>query len=154
MKMTTAVRNTGLKAIFIGLIMAIILAFSIPTTAFANPATGGGTSQGGANNGVPDVKIGPDGAMTITGSGFSDGGDGNAWTQIIKKYRVFIVGISGIAAITMVVIFIFQFLKLGASAGNPQARSQALTGLLWSGIAAAGLGAVSLIVGLFYRAVE
>lgn len=145
MKMTAAVRNTGLKAMFIGLIMAILFTFSIPATAFAE----------GPNNGVPDVKIGTDGAMTITGSGFSDGADGeNAWTQIIKKYRVFIVGISGIAAITMVVIFIFQFLKLGASAGNPQARSQALTGLLWSGIAAAGLGAVSLIVGLFYRAVE
>lgn len=151
--MTTTAREKGLKAIFIGLIMAIIFAFSIPTTAFAAnpPATGGS----GTNNGVPDVTIGPDGTMKISGSGFSDGDEGgNAWTQIIKKYRVFIVGISGIAAITMVVIFIFQFLKLGASAGNPQARSQALVGLLWSGIAAAGLGAVSLIVGLFYRAVE
>lgn len=145
--MTTTAREKGLKAIFIGLIMAIIFAFSVPTTAFADTPK--------ANNGVPDVTIGADGNMTISGSGFADGENGeNAWTQIIKKYRVFIVGISGIAAITMVVIFIFQFLKLGASAGNPQARSQALVGLLWSGIAAAGLGAVSLIVGLFYRAVE
>lgn len=143
--MTEAVREKGIKAILIGFIMTLIFVFSMPVTAFA--ATG-------ANNGIPDVTIGEDGNMTISGSGFTDEAEGNAWTQIIKKYRVFIVGISGIAAITMVVIFIFQFLKLGASAGNPNARSAALVGLLWSGIAAAGLGAVSLIVGLFYRAVE
>ena len=52
----------------------------------------------------------------------------------------------------MVVFFIINFMKLGSSAGNPQARSQALTGVLWTGLAAAGLGAVSIIAGFFYNA--
>jgi hypothetical protein len=53
----------------------------------------------------------------------------------------------------MIVLFIVQFMKLGASAGNPQARSQALTGVLWTGIAAALLGSVTIIVGFFYNAI-
>lgn len=106
-----------------------------------------------AGNGeIPGVTI-TDGKMTVTGAGFSES-TGSAWNTLISKYRNFIVGISGIGAVTMVVVFILQFLKLGASAGNPNARSAALTGVLWSGIAAAGLGAVSLIVGLFYRSIN
>lgn len=104
------------------------------------------------NNAIPSVEL-KDGGIELTGAGFSKDGGKSAWTQIIEKYRGFIVGISGIAAITMIVIFIFMFLKLGASASNPSARSQALVGLLWSGIAAAGLGSVALIVGLFYRSI-
>lgn len=77
----------------------------------------------------------------------------NAWNNLFKRYKNFIVGISGIGAITMVVLFIIQFMKLGASAGNPNARSAALSGVLWTGIAAAGLGAASILVGFFYNAI-
>lgn len=134
-------------ALLLMLMFAIIMNFAVPLEAFAAPTSG--TS---GNNQIPGVSIQPDGTINIKGAGFDQAKGGNAWGQIIGKYRTFIAGVSGIAAITMVVIFIFQFLKLGASAGNPQARSQALVGCLWSGIAAAGLGAVTLIVGLFYHA--
>jgi hypothetical protein len=81
-----------------------------------------------------------------------DGGAG--WKGIIIRYRKFIVGIAGVAAVTMVLLFIFQFIKLGQSAGNPQARAQALTGVMWTGVAAAGLGAVAIITSLFYGAIK
>ena len=80
----------------------------------------------------------------------TDGG----WAGIIVRYRKFIVGIAGVAAVTMVLLFIFQFIKLGQSAGNPQARAQALTGIMWTGVAAAGLGAVAIITSLFYGAIK
>ncbi|MFF2531589.1 hypothetical protein ACFVS2_22015 [Brevibacillus sp. NPDC058079] len=132
-------KNTALM-LLIGLIVALFVSFVPTNVAFAD-------------GDIPKVIVNDNGGITIDGGGFKQDSGKSSWNQIIEKYRGFIVGISGIAAITMVVIFIIQFLKLGASAGNPQARSQALTGVLWSGIAAAGLGAVSLIVGLFYNAI-
>lgn len=101
---------------------------------------------------VNDVKVqmGTDGRLNVYGMGT---GDANTWNQFYAKYKSVIVGISGVGAITFIALFIIQFMKLGASAGNPQARSQALTGCLWTGIAAAALGAVSIIAGFFYNAV-
>jgi hypothetical protein len=136
--MVTTVKKSTVLMVVLGLMMSFFLAFGAPITAHAD---------------IPKVTVGSDGNMTIDGEFAKNANGGSAWQKIIDKYRGFIVGISGIAAITMVVIFIMQFLKLGASAGNPQARSAALTGVLWSGVAAAGLGAVSLIVGLFYNAI-
>lgn len=96
------------------------------------------------------VQMTTDGELKVFGMGT---GDANTWNQIFAKYKNVIVGVSGIGAITMMALFIIQFMKLGASAGNPQARSQALTGVLWTGIAAALLGAVSIIAGFFYNAI-
>lgn len=96
------------------------------------------------------VEMGTDGKIQVYGMGT---GDANTWNHIFAKYKNVIVGVSGIGAITMMALFIIQFMKLGASAGNPQARSQALTGVLWTGIAAALLGAVSIIAGFFYNAI-
>ena len=77
------------------------------------------------------------------------GNQDDAWTTIFTKYKGVIMGVSGIATLTMVVLFILNFMKLGQAAGNPQARSQALTGLLWTGLAAAGAGGVTVFVGVF-----
>ena len=72
----------------------------------------------------------------------------SAWNKIFKEYRGLIMGVSGIATLTMVILFIMNFMKLGASAGNPQAKHQATMGLLWTGIAAAGAGGVTIFVGV------
>lgn len=102
------------KVVFVFLLLMATLFFAFPLPVFADDS----------NNQIPNVTIGNDGTVSISGAGFEAGSSTEAWKQIITKYRYFIAGISGIAAITMVVIFIFQFIKLGASAGNPQARSQ------------------------------
>lgn len=96
-----------------------------------------------------DVDINQSGDLSVKSEADTKG----AWGTLISKYKNFIVGIAGVGAVTMVVLFIIQFLKLGASAGNPQERSRALKGVLWTGIAAAGLGAVALITGIFYNAI-
>ncbi|ADO59552.1 hypothetical protein [Paenibacillus polymyxa] len=141
-----ATMNKGFKmTVAIGMLMAMLFVFFSPTLAFA--------ADGESKSSIPGVTISEDGSVTVKGDGFGEKGTSSGFAGIIEKYRGFIAGISGVAALTMIVIFIINFLKLGASVGNPQARSQALTGVLWSGIAAAGLGAVSLIVGLFYNAI-
>ena len=96
-----------------------------------------------------NVQMSDEGGLNVMGIGT---GDSNQWNNLFSKYRTVVVGVSGVGAITMIVFFIINFMKLGSSAGNPQARSQALTGVLWTGLAAAGLGAVSIIAGFFYNA--
>lgn len=122
-----SVKN-GIMAFFLTLVM--MMGFGLPVM----------QAHAAGQVGDVEVKVGNDGKLEIGGGDLStDGTSGSAWTTFINKYRNFIVGISGIGAVSMIMFFIFQFMKLGASAGNPQARSQALTGLIWSGIAAAGL---------------
>ena len=91
-----------------------------------------------------------DGKLVVDGIS-SD--DGSAWNQLFDRFKGIIVGLTGVGTLVMIVLFIIQFMKLGSSAGNPQARSQALTGVLWTGVAAALLGSVTIIVGFFYNAI-
>lgn len=84
----------------------------------------------------------------VTSSAAND--QSSAFSKIITKYQGVITFVSGIGAITMIGIFIFHFIKLGSTAANPAERSKCTTALIWSGLAAAGLGAVALIVGVFY----
>lgn len=104
-----------------------------------------------SSTGLPDVSIGQNG-ITTTGDMARDKDMATAWNSFIDKYRFWISGIAGIAAVSMILFFILNFMKLGASAGNPSARSNAITGLVFTGIAAAGLGGVAIIVGFFYTA--
>lgn len=96
-----------------------------------------------------DVQIQEKG-VDVKGAGVTD--STSAWKKLLDKYRNLITGVAAIGAVTMVGLFIMNFLKLGASASNPQARSQAVTGCIWTGIAAACLGSVAVITGIFYRA--
>ena len=102
---------------------------------------------------IPTVTVGADGKVT-TGGALKKNANGmaGAWNTFIDKYRFWISGFSGIAAVTMILFFIINFMKLGASSGNPQGRSNAIQGLVWTGLAAAGLGGVSIVVAFFYNA--
>lgn len=142
------------KQKFISILMLLTLFFGFlqPGIVSATDTAGDGTG----NIGDMSVQISDDGKLTISGgSGMTtEASSGSAWTNFISKYRNFIVGISGIGAVSMILFFIFQLLKLGGSADNPQARQNALTGLIWSGVAAAALGSVTIIVGFFYSALR
>ena len=140
--------KNSMKQRLIGMFMAMMLVFGFGFATMEQTHASGLGSM--------DVKIQDNGQMTISGnSGITTGKkSGQAWTDIIAKYRNFIVGISGIGAVAMVMFFIFNLLKLGATSGNPSERSKALSGLVWSGIAAAGLGSVTVIVGFFYSALQ
>lgn len=143
----TMTRNVSMT-ILLGFLMSFMLMFTAPIEAYA------GGSKGDDIGGV-NVEVSEDGKLSISGNdNFTNGGSSSAWNDLFKKYRKFIVGISGIGAISMIAFFIVQFMKLGASAGNPQARSQAVVGVLWTGLSAAGLGAVTIVVGFFYNSIK
>lgn len=103
---------------------------------------------------IGDVNVSVDnnGKLTINGGGIdNNGSSASAWNNFIKKYKNFIVGISGVGAVSMILFFVMNFMKLGATAGNPNERQKVIMGLIWSGVAAAGLGAVTTFVGIFYN---
>ena len=124
------------KIAIILLAMIISMIFGIFTTTIDSHAEG----------------IWSDNTLNVTGNGkVTQGGKTkNGYATIITKYKTLITFVSGIGAITMVGIFIFHFIKLGSTAANPQERSRCTPALIWSGLAAAGLGSVALIVGVFY----
>ncbi|MFI3211289.1 MAG: hypothetical protein R3Y64_09630 [Peptostreptococcaceae bacterium] len=99
-----------------------------------------------------NIQMGADGKLT----GGLDNSDSGAevWTNILGEYQQIIVGVSGIATITMVAVFIMNFMKLGTTSTNPSERQKVTNGLLWSGMAAAGLGSVTMIVGFFMNSLS
>lgn len=89
-----------------------------------------------------------DGRVVVTGV---NGDDTSSWNLIFAKYRWFIVGCSGLAAMSCVLAFVLFFIKMGANSGNPGERAKTLSMLLFTGAGAAGLGAVTIIFGFFWN---
>lgn len=115
------------------------------------------SGEGVDENAVKDindmsVSMDSNGKMTTSFDGQSD--STRTWNTIFSKYRTTIIGISGILTLTFVVLFLFNFFKVGAEASNPVERRKALIGLLWTGLAAAGSGSVTLICALFWNALK
>lgn len=71
--------------------------------------------------------------------------------RLLTKYRVIIVFLLAFGMLSSIMFFIFNFIELGNSRGNPQARQKAVNGLIMSGVSTAGLGSVILITTLFYN---
>lgn len=140
--------NTGYKK----MIVALLLFFSLFTAFSFNTPIVAYADNGDTGVGSIDITMDGDG-LKVDGSGFSTDSK-TAWDTFFKRYKKFIVGISGMATLTMVAIFIYCFIKLGASTGNEKARKEAQVGILWSGVATAGMGAVTLIVGFFYSSLK
>lgn len=107
-----------------------------------------GTGENDLNN--VTVSMGSDGKLEV--DGLSDGTAADTWNTFFEKSKIFLIGFAGIGMFVFIGLFIKNFIALGAASNNPTARSQALTGCLWTGIAAAACGSVTLLVGLFWNA--
>lgn len=90
-----------------------------------------------------------DDVLVISLGGLNKSTDAGA--RILAEYRNIIIGVSGIAALTFIVLFIMNFLKLGQTTGNPQERQSAIMALILTGVGAAGSGGVLLFVTFFYN---
>lgn len=99
----------------------------------------------------PNLSIDNKGKVSIQNKKGKVSKKGKLFTQLIKKYRVIVAGISGIGALSMILFFILGFMRLGATSSNPEARHKTIVGLIATGIASAGLGAVTFIVGMFFN---
>lgn len=72
------------------------------------------------------------------------------WNEFIEKYRILIVGLSGLGALTSLLFFMKSFIALSTSGSHPMQRTLAIKGLLWTGISTALLGATGLITAITY----
>lgn len=75
----------------------------------------------------------------------------DTWNIAFDIIRVLIAGITGILSIAMVGVFAFKAFNLAKSGDNPQERQKAVSGIIYSFIGFALLGATSLLTGLFYN---
>jgi hypothetical protein len=124
------------KKIALLLVVAIVLALSLSVV---------GSIQAHAVTWNGDLQVSNNGSVTSVANNTDE-----TFGKIMDKYKGVITFVGGIATVTMVAIFILNFMKLGSTSTNPTERQKVLTGLVWSGVAAALLGSVTLIVGVFY----
>jgi hypothetical protein len=96
-----------------------------------------------------DLQFDLDGGRFVVSNMMND--DIVAWNHIFSNLKTIIVGITGIATLACILGFVIQIVKLGLAADNPVERERAVKGLLWTGIGTAGLGAATLIFGMFFN---
>ena len=141
---------------FFTFLMLITLIFSIGTTCFAKEGLFDGiTDINGVDVGYGLGQAGLEGSI-INKLPENDEGTASqevlqiAGNNIFEEYRTAIIGITGLATLTFLIFFLINFIKLGKTSGNPQMREHSMTALIWTGIACAGCGAVTLFFGYFY----
>ena len=138
------------KSILISLCMVLFLSLSsVPSYASA---------LDGPKFISPKLKITSSGIKFDNGeesNGFKKATDeGGAINAVLAEYRHLITVGSGIASLTLIAVFIFNFMRLGNSKGNPAERNKAIMGLVFAGIATALTGSVTLFTSLFYNFVS
>lgn len=104
-------------------------------------------------SGVPTVTIDKDSGKTslLDENGQKLKEKEAVFDDTLEEVREVIAFLSGIGMLSCIAIFILNFINLGNSKGNPEARKKAIDGLIICGIATAGLGSVTLISKLFYN---
>lgn len=93
--------------------------------------------------------------ITVTDAGISVGGSATAstdYTAVTNEIKGILQWVTGLLALVMFFFLILQFMKLGASGDNEQARKKAIQGILTSGIALSLFGGSSFIIGFFWNA--
>lgn len=94
-----------------------------------------------------DVVV-TEGRVVVTGV---NGDSENTWNIIFAEYREFIVGVSGLAALSCLLAFVVVFIKMGSISNNPNERSKFMSVLLFTGFGAVGLGGMSIIFAFFWN---
>lgn len=76
-----------------------------------------------------------------------------AWESFMAEYRIVIASLAGIGALTSILTFIYHFIQLGAIGTIPLERQRVLNNMLVSAITTALLGAIAVILAIFYNIV-
>lgn len=148
-------KNILVRALALMFAVALIIPFAGVKTVYAsgaNAETSENTEGENSGNGdINDLDISMQDGQIVTN--FDDGGDSSStWGTLFNKYKILILGFNGLATLTFVLLFIKNFLLIGANSDNPSARREAINGCLWTGIATALCGSVMVVVGLFWNA--
>lgn len=76
-----------------------------------------------------------------------------AFSAFILQWRILIAGITGVATITMILIFIINIIHLGSLPANPMARREIMMRLVTLAICTALLGGITSILTIFYATI-
>lgn len=87
--------------------------------------------------------------VSVDGNGVTLAGVDGDTSKAFSAFLGFIRLLSGAGALVMLMFFVINFVKLGASGTNANARAQAISGLVWSGIATVCLS-MSLVIFMFF----
>ena len=71
--------------------------------------------------------------------------------MVLVEYKGFLVGLSGIATLLVLAMFVINFASLALDGGQANKRAEKISKLLHCSIAAAGLGSITVIVGFFWN---
>lgn len=140
------------RVMIIALMLFAIISSSIPT--FADDTDTNGTDVNSIDIGYGLGKNGV--SQNGKKANYSENGEltgalTTVGTKILGQYKMAITGVAAVLALTFVLLLLVNLAKLGKSAGNPQMRSQAITAIIWTGIAAACTGGVGIFFGFFYN---
>lgn len=92
------------------------------------------------------VDVDYDGNEIIT---VGDGATGD-YTTLLSNSKTTATMILGICVITSILCLFYQITRLGAAGSNEVLRRSALKGILFSGLALAIFGSLTLVVGSFW----
>lgn len=97
-----------------------------------------------------DVHLDENGNLVTS---FDNQGDSQStWKKLFEKYKGVILGIFGLLTLTFIIWFGVCFARIAANASNPQGRREAITGCIFTAIAAAGCGSITVITALAWNA--
>ena len=111
------------------------------------------TESGGGDLSDIGVSLSEDGS-SVSITGMTDGGGESTWNRIMAKYKTVILGVSGILTLTFIILFGKNIIKLAANSDNPQGRREAIQGCLWTFIAMALFGSLTVITGLAWNSLK
>lgn len=127
------------------LFFTCLFIFLLPISAFAIDDTNITLSGGG-------ISVGNNFGENKDDMGKGKQNDLKEVDNKLGKYRDAIIFISGLATITMVLIFMRHCIKLGVLGTEHWAlKRNSIMGLLWSGLAAALLGGMTLFFAISYN---
>ena len=74
--------------------------------------------------------------------------------DFIVRYKGFIMGVLGIATLTMFIVFGIHFSRLAATAHLPMERKKVISGIIWSAVACGVLGSITVFFALIYSSLK
>ena len=146
---------------FFSILLLILIMFTIPTNTYALSGDDLGFSMSAGKmgtttkNGVTNLPSHSSASKTKMTDSLSTKETGSTfYSKIFSNARTIIFALSGIGTLTSVLMFVINFIRLGVAENNPTAKAQAAKGLMHTGIAAALLGGVTLLVGISYNFIK
>lgn len=76
-----------------------------------------------------------------------------AWKKFMDDYHFLVSIVAGVGALTSILVFIIHFIRLGSCPDIPYLRYKIMRDMLTSGVATALLGAITLVMGIFYHVI-